>query len=128
MKFIATFRTVLCGLFILSATTFTFAANHMSSNTQKVQLIAPNGGGSMTEVLGRSAIKVTNRSKIPMGTLNATYNLQMIVLIQKDGVSMCQEFSDDRVLIVNCAGFPNGDYTVTVTTQSGVDVHEITLE
>jgi len=128
MKFIATFKTVLCGLFILSATTFTFASNHISTNIEKIQLIIPNGGGSMTEVLGRSAIKVTNRSKIPLGTLNATYNLDMIVMVQKDGVSMCQEFSQRRVLIVDCTGFPNGDYTVIVTTQSGTDIHEITLE
>ncbi len=128
MKFIATFKTVLCGLFILSATTFAFAANHISINTQEIQLIAPNGGGSMTEVLGRSAIKVTNRSKIPLGTLNATYNIDMIILVQKNGVSMCQEFTNNRVLIIDCTTFGAGDYTVTVTTQSGIDVHEVTLE
>ena len=128
MKFIATFRTVLCGLFILSATTFTFAANHISTNIQEIQLIMPNGGGSMVDILGRSDVRVTNRSKIPMGTLNATFNFDMIVTIQKNGVSLCQEFSQDRVLIVDCTGFPNGDYTVIVTTQSGTDIHEITLE
>jgi len=129
MKFIATFKTVLCGLFILSVTTFTFAADHISDNTKDIiQSAKIMGGGTTITVMGRSTIRVTNGSKIPFGTLNAAYNLNMTVLIQKDGVSICQHISQSRVLFIDCTGFPNGEYTITVTTQSGMDVHEITLE
>ncbi len=122
MKFIATLKTIFCCLFILSATSFSFAHHQAVHKVQQVEL-SKFGGGTAITVMGRS-IEVTQVNQ--GGNLNAN-GPSMMVVVERGTQIVLEEFILGADATFDATAWSAGRYRITVTTATGTDIHEVRL-